>query len=54
MKKLKKFGGILLCVAGIVAGSVWTYNGVGPIMGPLVLILNIFLLYMVATDKIEP
>ena len=54
MKKLKIFGSISLCVAGFVMGCVWTYNGVGPIMGPLVAILNIFLIYNLATGKIDP
>jgi len=54
MDKLKKYGAILLCVGGIVLGCVWTYNGVRPIMGTLVVILNIFFVYNLATDKIEP
>jgi hypothetical protein len=54
MDKLKKFGAILLNLFGIVMGCVWTYNGVAPIMGPIVVIMFTFLVYMVATDKIKP
>ena len=54
MDKLKKYGAILLMLFGIGLGCVWTYNGVAPIMGTLVVIMNVILIYLTATDKFKP
>jgi len=47
------FGDKFLCSLGVLFGIGLTINGVGGIMGPLIIGINIFLIYKIVKDKID-
>ena len=48
-----KYGDKFICSIGVLFGIGLTINGVGGIVGPLIIGLNIYLIYKIVKDKID-